>query len=137
MRLATALNELTEKEFTTLVVGTRTKPGLARGLNFRCYHTLRSKGSEPGFPDWTLVRERVVFLELKTAKGTVSDAQSAWLTDIHRAGEAYVVRPKHLEAIKHVLQARGTFDRWTADQLEARGELLLELDQHITTKEAA
>lgn len=125
MRLFVPADDLSEKEFTSLVIGTKTKPGLARTLNFRCYHTLRSKGSEPGFPDWTLVRERVVFLELKTARGTVSDAQHGWLDALNKANvEAYVVRPSLLEQAKLVLQARGPFAAWTPAQLDARHSLL-------------
>lgn len=125
MRLFTPSDDLSEKEFTSLVVGTKTNPGLARTLNWKAYHTLRSRGSEPGFPDWTLARERVVFLELKTAKGTVSVAQREWLAALNAANvEAYVVRPAHLDAVKLVLQARGPFFGWSAVQLDARNALL-------------
>lgn len=104
---AIPLADMLEKQLEQQVVGKKTNPGLARMLGWRCYHTLRSQGSEPGYPDWTLIRERVVWLELKTEKGVVSDAQVAWLTALRNAGaEAYIVRPRHLEAIAAVLQTR-------------------------------
>jgi len=102
------LDELTEKQFEQQLIGSNGKPGIARVMGWRCYHTLRSKGSEPGYPDWTLVRDRVVFLELKREAGVVSDAQREWLTALRNGGaEVYVVRPRHLERITEVLRHRG------------------------------
>lgn len=99
--------ELTEKQLTAQVIGPKKDPGLARQLGFTAYHTLRSKGSEAGYPDWTLARERVIFLELKTETGKVSDAQVHWIDVLTRAGaECYVVRPRHLQAIAWVFAKR-------------------------------
>jgi hypothetical protein len=109
VRAATPLADLSEKEWSDQLVGTAGKPGLARTLGWNTtYHTLRSKGSDPGYPDWHLVRERSIFLELKTELGKVSDAQAEWIRALHKAdAEVYVVRPSHLEEIAHVLQHRG------------------------------
>lgn len=105
---AIPLADMLEKQLEQQIVGTKTNPGLARILGWKAYHTLRSQGSEPGYPDWTLIRERVVWLELKTEKGVVSDRQVEWLRALRDAGaEAYIVRPRHLEAIAKVLQHRG------------------------------
>lgn len=101
------LADLTEKQFEQQLIGTRSQPGIARVLGWKAYHTLRSKGSEPGFPDWTLARDRIVFLELKREKGVVSDAQREWIAAISAAGaEAYVVRPKDLDDITQILRQR-------------------------------
>lgn len=110
---------------------------LAETLGWRrCYHTFDSRRSDTGFPDLVLVRDRVVFLELKRETGKVSAAQASWLTALRDAGaEVYVARPRHLQALAHVLGSRTGF----ADGIsrhEARGELLLELDQHTTPKAA-
>ena len=137
MKTSKPLAQLDEKELTQLVVGTKANPGVARMFGYACYHTLRSKGSQPGFPDWTLARERVVFLELKTETGKVSDAQKEWLAALNAAGvEAYVVRPRHFDAITVVLRAKGPIASWSFEARQARGELLLELDKHIERRAA-
>lgn len=64
-----------------------------------------------GWPDLVLVRrERIVFAELKTAKGRTSAAQDAWLDALGQTGaEVRLWRPAHwLEGrIAADLQARG------------------------------
>lgn len=106
---AIPISDMLEKQLEQQVIGTKSNPGLARMLGWKAYHTLRSQGSEPGYPDWTLIRERVVWLELKTEKGVVSDRQVEWLTALRKAhAEVYLVRPRHLEAIAAVLQTRIT-----------------------------
>ena len=45
---------------------------LARTLGWRVYHTYDSRRSQPGFPDLVLVRERILFLELKSETGKLS-----------------------------------------------------------------
>lgn len=110
MRLAPAiaLSELTEKEWELQIIGTANHPGVARQVGFRVYHTLRSKGSQPGWPDWVLVRERVIYLELKSESGKPSDAQKQWLAALLRAGqEAYLARPRDLDRLGRVLATRG------------------------------
>lgn len=109
MRLvaATPIAELSERQFEQQLIGTKTNPGVARMLGWRCYHTLRSKGSEAGYPDWTLVRDRVVFVECKRESGVVSEAQRAWLAALAEAGaEVYLVRPRHLDEMNDVLRRR-------------------------------
>ena len=136
MKVSKPIGALDEKEFTRLVVGSRSNPGVARTFGWRCYHTLRSKGSEPGFPDWTLARDRVVFLEMKTESGKVSEAQADWLAALNNAFvEAYVVRPRHFDEIVCVLRARGPVSTWGVEAREARGVLLLELDKYTQRKE--
>lgn len=131
LKIAKRNADLSEKEFTQLVVGTNSNPGVARTFGYRVYHTLRSKGSQPGFPDWTLARDRVVFLELKTETGKVSAAQAEWLGALNAAGtEAYVVRPRHFDEIVCVLRARGPISSWGVEAREARGMLMVELAKH-------
>lgn len=87
---------MTEKQLQAAVVE------CARLLGWRVYHTYDSRRSEAGFPDLTMVRRgRIVFAELKTAKGRTSAMQDAWLDDLDPAhggtdgdgAEAYVWRP--------------------------------------------
>lgn len=137
MKVSKPLRELDEKEFTGLVIGTQSNPGVARMFGWRVYHTLRSKGSQPGFPDWTLARDRVLFLELKTETGKVSAAQAEWLAALNAAHvEAYVVRPQHFDAITVVLRERGPVASWGAEARTARGMLLVELDKHVERRAA-
>ena len=112
------LDLLTEKEWARQVAE------LARMLSWRRYHTFRSTRSTPGFPDETLVRDRVIFLELKTETGKLSDAQKDWLSALLKASaEAYVARPSDLEDLAEVLQSRGRVDNGLAAR--TRSELQL------------
>ncbi len=78
---------------------------LLRLYGWRYYHTHDSRRSSAGFPDLCAVRgSRLVFIELKTETGRVSDEQKAWLADIENAGvEAYVWRPSDMERIPGIL----------------------------------
>jgi hypothetical protein len=101
VRLAPAipLDELTEKQFSAQVYE------LARLFSWRRYHTWRSKHSPAGFPDEVLVRERVIFAELKTETGPLSGAQKEWIAALERAGvEVYVWRPHDLDLIAETLR---------------------------------
>ena len=63
----------------------------ARAAGWRCYHTYDSRRSEPGFPDLVCVRPgRLVFAELKTTHGRVTEAQSEWLDALRQTGQAEV-----------------------------------------------
>lgn len=58
-----------------------------------------------GWPDLVLVRERVVFVELKAEKGRVTKAQAACLLALGRAGvEVYVWRPSDIGKVKDILR---------------------------------
>lgn len=61
---------------------------LARRTGWRTYHTLRSTGSEPGFPDLVLLRpsrdntlSECLVVELKAGRGQPTTEQAAWLAD--------------------------------------------------------
>lgn len=66
-------------------------------LGWRTYHTWTSLHSAAGFPDLVLVsvrQRRVIYAELKAARGIVSADQRAWLDDLRAAGgEAHIWRP--------------------------------------------
>jgi len=123
------LADVTEKELQSQLFGT--KVGIAKIMGWACYHTLKSKGSEPGFPDWTIARDRVIFVELKAEKGKLSDAQITWIHVFVKAGaEVYVVRPRHLEAMSWVLRKR--YRPRPGDNPHGDG-LLEELDTVLST----
>ncbi len=88
---------------------------LLRLYGWRYYHTHDSRRSSAGFPDLCAVRgSRLVFIELKTETGRVSDEQKAWLADLENAGvEAYVWRPSDMERIPGILALRDSASTWT------------------------
>jgi hypothetical protein len=112
---------------------------LALTFGYDYYHTYRSKKSPAGFPDLVLVGRRVIFCELKRENTHPSPLQVAWLRRLHAAGaEVYLLRPRHLQDLARVLGARGRpMALWTADQVESRHVLLLELDSHLLREDAA
>jgi hypothetical protein len=70
------------------------------------YHTFLSVRSAPGFPDLVLVRPpRLIFAELKSETGKVTDAQQAWLALLEACPgcEVYTWRPADLPAIAELL----------------------------------
>lgn len=91
-----------EREFQSQVLE-------AAGLmGWLAYHTHDSRRSQPGFPDLVLVRERVVFAELKTDKGTLRPEQATWLERLRDAGaEAYLWRPRNWDGVLATLKRRG------------------------------
>lgn len=127
MTPALPLELYTERDWSKQVAS------LCAQLGWRRYHTYRSERSQPGFPDETLVRDRLVFLELKTEQGKLSATQRDWLGWLLDAGaEAYVARPRDLEFLAYVLTAR---HKPSGHALEA--STFRELDRPVEAKEAA
>lgn len=61
-----------------------------------------------GWPDLCLVRERVIYAELKTGRGKLEPEQIAWRDALLAAGqEWYEWRPEQLEEISRILRRRG------------------------------
>lgn len=61
-----------------------------------------------GFPDLVLVRDRVIFAELKSDRGRMSADQHAWIGALTEAGaEAYVWRPDDFDQIAATLRRDG------------------------------
>lgn len=80
---------MTERDLTRAVID------FAKQQHFLVYHTFLSKWSEAGFPDLCLVRERVIWVELKSERGKLSERQMEWLETLKAAGaETYVWRPE-------------------------------------------
>jgi hypothetical protein len=94
--------ELTEKEWQAQVLQ------LAKLCGWKkAFHVYDSRRSHTGWPDLVLVRERLVFAELKTETGKVSPAQWEWLDALGYAGaEVYVWRPSDLEQVAATLRRR-------------------------------
>lgn len=100
--------ELTEAEFTERVIDFAQGNGW-RSAHFRAARTEHGwrtavSGDGKGFVDLVLVRERVVWCELKTDKGRLSPEQAAWrrvLLDAKQ--EVYLWRPRQWGEIEQVL----------------------------------
>jgi VRR-NUC domain len=95
-----AATDVTEKEFMASVVE------MAQMLGWLVYHTYDSRRSEAGFPDIVCVRrDRVLFIELKTEKGRLSEEQERWLSALGLAGaEVHCWRPSDWPAIEAALR---------------------------------
>lgn len=116
MRAATPLHEILEKAWDRQLFAGGKKPGLATQLGWHTHWTFNSRGSAHGFPDRTLARDRVIFVELKReltglksedAKRQPSDEQRGWLDRLAAAGgECYLWRPSDLNEIALILAHR-------------------------------
>ena len=79
---------MTEKEFQGWC------EAQARLWGWLAFHPYDSRRSTAGFPDLCIVKDRVVFAELKTDKGQLTPAQMAWANALQDAGaEWYLWRP--------------------------------------------
>ncbi len=88
-----------EKEFQKSVVD------LATFTGWLVYHNPDSRRSTAGFPDLVLLKDRLLFRELKTTTGRVSEAQKYWLTALTWVGQdAKVWRPADWPEIEATLK---------------------------------
>lgn len=83
---------------------------LANLFGWKMYFSWTSLHSPKGFPDLVLacqVRKRIVYAELKTEKGKVSDSQREWLDELTACGqEVYLWKPDDIEEIARILRSR-------------------------------
>lgn len=109
--LAVRPDLLTEAELSGLVA----EVARIGGWTLR-YHTLRPKGSGHGFPDWVFVhpgKGRILFVELKSEKGRLTDTQKTWQAGliqatelIHDVVDVVVWRPSDWDEIVWTLTGR-------------------------------
>lgn len=75
---------------------------LARWHRWLTYHTYRSTRSEPGWPDLVLAHPasgRLMIVELKTDRGSLTRPQLDWLTALKACGvDVRVWRPRDLRS---------------------------------------
>ncbi len=79
--------------------------GVLRQYGWLVFHTLHSKGSTPGYPDICAVKgERLLYAELKTEKGRLSEAQNEWMDALARVpcAEVYIWRPSQFDEVLEV-----------------------------------
>lgn len=123
--VAAPLSALTEKKWSDQLFSLSGRnPGLAVQLGWRLnYHVHRADRSPAGYPDWTMVRERIIFAELKRQPAMskrdptrelsassihpLSDLQREFLDGLaHAGGEVYVWVPSDYEEIARILSKR-------------------------------
>lgn len=100
----TTRRPLTEAQFQRQVTD------LAKTLGWRIYHPVVSRLSVKGWPDLVLVRERVLYRELKAANKQTTPEQDDWLASLAAAGQDVGVWWPHMleTEIKQTLQRRGS-----------------------------
>lgn len=95
------LPPLTEKDFRATV------RQVAKDLGWWCSYTWTSIHSPQGLPDLILIRERVIWAELKTEKGKLSPYQEEVMSLLRAAGqEVYLWRPSMISEIAETLARR-------------------------------
>ena len=68
------------------------RPGMTKRGNW----ITAVQGDGAGFPDLVLVKGCVLYVELKTELGKLTDVQSTWMARLNHAGaDTYVWRPSH------------------------------------------
>lgn len=91
---------VTERAFQAAVVA------LLRACGWLCFYDTEPRRSVKGWPDLVAVRERIIFVELKTTRGRLRPEQRDWLDRLRAAGaETYVWRPTEWEEIVATVQA--------------------------------
>lgn len=108
------LVEMLEREWDAQLFSLYAKnPGIAVRLGWSSYHTLWSRGSQPGYPDRTVWKQRHLFAELKReltgkksedANRVPAPAQVRILDGLAKAGaEVYLWRPGDLDEVARIL----------------------------------
>lgn len=94
-----AIKRETEESFQRTVVD------FAKLHRWLVYHTLTSRGSQPGFPDLVLTRNEVcIVAELKVGRNKTTATQERWLAAFTACGvPAYRWRPADWSEIQRVL----------------------------------
>ena len=72
-------------------------------IAFHTQASIRSTG--PGFPDLILIRERILYVELKAEIGQLAEHQEEWKIAIQNAdGEYHLWRPSDWDSVQQILQ---------------------------------
>ncbi|HEY8597104.1 MAG TPA: hypothetical protein VIL85_01660 [Thermomicrobiales bacterium] len=80
---------ISEEDFQALVVD------LAERFRWLCWHDNDSRRNDAELPDLLLLRERLIWRELKTQKGRLSAEQAAWGERLLRGGQDWAIwRPQ-------------------------------------------
>ena len=98
---------------------------LAKIFHWKYYHTWRSIHSPAGFPDCVMVRPpRLIFAELKSEKGKLSDKQKEWLEALITTQEAYKNKLRGLLPIDMEIPSPFEVYLWRPEDFEEIAECL-------------
>ena len=90
---------MSEKDFAQSIVDLATLTG------WKVYRTFDSRRSPEGWPDLVLVKDRLLFRELKSMVGKTTWQQNEWLIALRNAGEDVGIwRPSDWDAIEILLR---------------------------------
>lgn len=102
---ASASGSISEEAFQADIIAA------AKKLGWRCHHHYDARRSEPGWLDLVLAnprQKRVLFVELKSETGRLTDGQAWWIGALMAAGlEVYVWRPADYDKALEILSGRG------------------------------
>lgn len=94
---------------------------LARLNGWTFWHSYDSRRSNPGLPDLVLVRDRVLWRELKTTTGRLSRHQLAWIARLNDAGaDVDVWRPDDWPRISDELSRKSLWQATIAGYTHIR-----------------
>ena len=94
-------DKVNETDFSTQIVD------LFKLFGYKYYHTHDSRRSVAGFPDYVAVKgSRVLFIELKKEKGTLSPEQVVWGEILSKCPgvEYYIWRPSQADEVEAILK---------------------------------
>lgn len=99
--MSATLPLITEAQFQRAILD------MARVLGWTYFHPRYSIGSDAGYPDLTMLHpvHGALWLELKTRRGRISEAQRDWIDCLTDAGQrAYIVYPDQFDVIEALLR---------------------------------
>lgn len=95
---------LIKNDWLRLVIDTALGSGWGVHRSRYAYVPGSPRSTGAGFPDLVLVRERIIFVELKTERGHLTERQRNWRDALQRGGAAwYMWRPSDWEQVLDVL----------------------------------
>jgi len=100
---------------------------ICKVMGYLHYHTHDSRRSQPGFPDWLIIKEdTLVFVELKCGKDKLNEDQIKWFVALRRLRrcEAYVVRDQEgLDVLMEFLASKWYQDKIFMDNMSKLKEM--------------
>lgn len=91
--------DISEKQFESHVIE------YARNMGWKVYCSYNNSRSEPGFPGLVLVRDVILFRQLKSENGRISKTQNEWAEAlIHTGSDFKIWKPSMIKDIYEELK---------------------------------